>query len=129
MAVKGTPYEGRDSIIAPAVYTGLELRLYTNTANSLDADTVLGDLTYPSGSGYATLALSGTFSSANGVVTYDDGTPDDPRFTAADNWTGGNVVGSALCDGTYILHFQDLTAGPVTMTTGKVLVIDISTLI
>lgn len=129
MAIKGTPYEGRDNIIVPRVYTGLELRLYTNTANSLDASTVLADLTYPSGTGYAPLSLAGVYSSTNGVVTYDDGTPDDPRFTAGSNWTGGDVVGVVMTDGTYILHFKDLTAGPVTMLTSDVLIIDISTLI
>ena len=129
MAVSGTPMEGRDNIIAVNVYTGLDLRAYTNTANSLDSSTVFADLSEPSGSGYAAISLDGAFSSTNGVVTYDAGTPDDERWTAGDNWTGGDVVGTAITDGTYVLHFKDLSEGPVSMTTDKVLVVDISTII
>jgi len=129
MATSGTPDEGKDSIIVPAVYTGLDLRAYVNTANSLDADTVFADLTEPTGSGYAAIALDQSWSSSAGVVTYDHGTPDDPRWTAGDNWAGGDIVGVAITDGTYVLHFKDLSEGPVSMTTDKVLVVDISTII
>ena len=129
MSTSGTPFEGRDSIVAPAVYTGLDLRAYVNTANSLTTATVFADLTEPTGSGYAPISLAGVFSSSNGVVTYDDGTPDSPRWTAGDNWAGGDITGAAITDGTYVLHFKDLSEGPVTMTTGKVLVVDISTII
>ena len=129
MATSGTCYEGMDNVIVPAVYTGLDMRLYTNTANSLSSSTVLADLTFPSGSGYATYTLSGVWSSTNGQITYDDGTPDNVIFTAGDNWTGGDVVGVAITDGTYLLHFKDLALGPVTMTTGQALEIDLSTVI
>lgn len=131
MATAGTPHEGKDNIIVPVVYTGLDLRLYTNTSNSLDASTVLADLTYPSGVGYATITLSGTWASTNGVVTYDDGTPDNPIFENTDSidWTGGDVTGAVITDGTYVLHFQDLSGGPLTMTPGKQLEIDLSTFI
>jgi len=129
MATAGTPYEGRDNTILDAVYTGLDLRLYTNTADSLSATTVLANLTYPSGSGYATISLSGVWSSTNGVITYDHGTPDNPLWTAGDDWSPGVVTGVAITDSTYLLHFKDLTLGAVTMTTGKVLEVDISTLI
>lgn len=130
MATNGTPYEGRDNIIVPGVYTGLDLRLYTNTLNSLNANTVLADLTYPVGTGYATYTLSGVWTGTNGVVTYDDGTPDNPQFenTGGTDWTGA-VTGAAITDGTYVLHFKDNALGAITMTPGKIIEIDISTLI
>jgi len=131
MATSGTPFEGRDEIIVPAVYTGLDMRLYTNTQNSLSATTVLADLTYPSGTGYATETLSGVWGSADGVVTYDDGTPDNIIFenTGGTDWTGGDVTGVVITDGTYILHFKDLSGGPVTMTPGKQIEVDVSTVV
>jgi hypothetical protein len=131
MATSGTPFEGRDSYIVPLVYVSgsLDMRLYTNTANSLSTTSVLADLTYPSGSGYATVTLSGTWTSSNGVVTYDDGTPDNVKFTAGDDWTGGDVVGVAITDGTYLIHFKDLDIGPTTMTTGTIIEVDLSTFI
>jgi hypothetical protein len=125
MAKSATTFEGRDNIIVPAVYTGLDLRLYTNTANSLSATTTLSDLTYPTGSGYATVSLTGDWTSQNGVITYAS----NVTFTAGDNWTGGSVVGVALTNGQYLLHFKDLSGGALAMTTGKVLEVDLSTLI
>jgi len=128
MATSGTPFEGRDNIVVPAVYTsgGLDLRLYTNTANSLSSTTVLADLTFPSGTGYATITLSGNWGSSNGVITYDTNT----TFTnsGGTTWTGGNVIGSVITDGTYILHFKDLSSA-VEMTAGTALQIDLSTFI
>ena len=130
MATSGTSFEGRDNIIVPAVYTGLDLRLYTNTADSLTASSVFANLTFPSGTGYATITLNGTWSSSNGVITYDHGTPDDPSWTATDTWTGGNVVGIAITDATYLLHWKDLSLGPQTMTAASPpLVVDLSTFI
>lgn len=130
MAAWTTPYEGRDNIIGPAVYTGLDLRLYTNAADSLSATTVFADLTFPVGSGYATISLSGSWAFQNGVVTYDHGTPDNPIWTAADSWSGGNVVGIAMTDGSHILHTKDLSLGPVTMTAASPPIeVDLSTFI
>ena len=130
MASFGTPYEGRDDIIGPAVYTGLDLRLYTNTKNSLGDTTVLADLTYPSGTGYATYTLSGVWSFNNGVVTYDDGSPDNPQFTntGGGDWTGA-VTGAAITDGTYILHFKDFVSDPITVTPSQTIEVDISSLV
>ena len=130
MATSGTPYEGRDNIIVPGVYTGLDLRLYVNTLNSLDSTTVLADLSYPTGDGYATYTMSGTWSSANGVVTYDDGTPDNPVFenTGTGTWVG-DPTGAVITDGTYILHFKDFALGAVEMIAGRQIEIDISSLI
>lgn len=134
MADSGTPFEGRDNIIVPRVYTTgtLDLRLYVNIADSLDPSTVLGDLTEPTGTGYAPITLSGAYSVTNGVVTYDDGTPDDPEFENTESEGGSNwsqaITGVAMTDGTYILHFQDLLSS-VTMTPGKKLKVDISTLV
>lgn len=133
MATNGTPYEAVDNIIVPAVYTGLDLRLYTNTPGSLDRTTVLADLTYPSdgaiSTGYAHYTLSGVWTSTNGVITYDDGTPDNPVFTNSGGSTWSlTVTGSVLTDGTYILHFKDIAGGAVTMTAGKAIEVDLSTL-
>ena len=131
MATSGAPFEGRDNYIVPAVYVSgsLDMRLYTNTSNSLSSTSVLADLTYPSGSGYATTTLSGNWTSNSGVVTYDDGTPDNITFTAGDDWTGGDVTGVAITDGTYLIHFKDLSLGPKTMTTGAALEVDLSTFV
>jgi hypothetical protein len=130
MATDGTAYEGIDSLIVPAVYTGLDLRLYTNTGDSLTKSSVLATLTYPVGTGYATLSLAGVWSSNNGVVTYDDGTPDDPSFTntSGGDWTG-DVVGAAITDGTYLLHWRDFSTGAFTVIDTQTITIDISTLV
>ena len=129
MATSGTPFEARDNYIVPAVYVSgsLDMRLYTNTADSLSSTTVLADLAYPVGSGYATYTLSGSYSSTNGVITYNDGTPSNVVFTAGDNWSGGDVVGVAMTSGGYLVHFKDLSLGPTTMTTGTIIEVDLST--
>ena len=135
MATKGTPNEGRDFIISDRVYTTgtLDLRLYVNTADSLDANTVFADLTEPTGTGYAPITLNGVFSETNGVVTYDHGTPDDPIFENTEGGGGSNwsqpITGVVMTDGTYILHFSDLVGGSVTMTPGYKLRVDVSSLI
>ena len=134
MAASGTPTEGRDFIISDRVYTTgtLDLRLYVNTADSLSATTVFANLTEPTGTGYLPITLSGTFSETSGVVNYDHGTPDDPVFENTEAGGGSNwsnpITGVAMTDGTYVLHFQDLVSS-VTMTPGKKLKVDISTLI
>ncbi len=134
MASSGTPKEGRDFIISDRVYTTgtLDLRLYVNIADSLDADTVFADLTEPTGTGYAAITLNGVFSESDGVVTYDHGTPDDPVFENTESEGGANwsqdITGVVMTDGTYVLHFQDLTSS-VTMSPGKKLQVDISSLI
>jgi hypothetical protein len=129
----GTPFEGRDNIIASAVYvTGsLDLRLYTNTKNSLTDATVLADLTYPVGLGYAAYTLSGTWTANNGLVTYSDGSPVYVTFTntdPADDWTGA-VTGAAITDGTYVLHFKDFAADPITLPAGQSIKVDVSTVV
>lgn len=127
MATFGTTNEGKDNIIAANVYTAsLEMGLYTNTANSLTTDSVLADITEPSGTGYARVTLNGSWSASNGVVTY---TP-NIKFenTGATSWTG-DVTGSFITDGTYLLHFKDRTGGAVEMTAGKVLEVSISALL
>jgi hypothetical protein len=132
MATWTTPFEGRDNIVAAQVYVSgnLDLRLYTNAADSLSATTVLADLTAPVGSGYAIVTLAGSWSSSNGQVTYDHGTPDNVVWTAADSWSGGDVVGIAMTDGTYVLHTKDLVLGPVTMTAASPPIeVDLSTFI
>jgi hypothetical protein len=132
VASKGTPYQGRDLIIAPRVYTGLSLIAYTNAQDSLSDTSVYADLVQPAGSGYAPIALSGSWASSNGVVTYDHGTPDDPNWEnthATNNWSLP-VTGVAIIDASNrLLHFHDLSNGPVTMTPAKKLVVNLSTLV
>ena len=131
MSVFGTPFEGRDAIAALVYVSGnLDLRLYTNTKNSLTDNTVLADLTYPSGTGYAAYTLSGTWSSSNGVVTYSDGSPAYVTFTnsGAGDWTG-DVTGAAITDGTYVLHFKDFVSDPITVAAGQSIRVDVSNLI
>lgn len=134
MASDGTPNEGRDFIISDRVYTTgtLQLRLYIDLADGFDDTTVFADFTEPTGNGYAPIALSGVFSEADGVVTYDHGTPDDPIFENTELQGGSNwsnpITGVWMTDGTYVLHFQD-TLASVTMEPGKKLRVDVSSLI
>lgn len=130
MATSGTPSEGRDFIISERVYTSstLDLRLYTNNADSLGATTVFADIVEPTGTGYAPISLTGVFSEAGGVITYDSNpTFENTESEGGTNWSN-QIKGVIMTDGTYVLHFQDLIA-PVTMTPGKKLVVDLSTLI
>lgn len=135
MASSGTPDEGQDNIIAARVYTSstLELRLYVNNQDSLGESTVFADMVEPTGTGYAPITLAGTYSATDGVVTYDHGTPDDPVFQNTESEGGSNwsqaVKGAWITDGTYVLHFQDFADPSVTMTPGKKLKIDISSLV
>lgn len=132
MATSGTPDEGQD-LIAARVYDGtLEFRLYANTADSLDETTVFADIVEPTGTGYAPIPLAGVYTSTDGVVTYDHGTPDDPVFENLNAGGGSNwsnpITGAFMTDGVVVLHFKDLSSS-VTMTPGKKLKIDLSTLI
>ena len=135
MATSGTPHEGVDNIIIDA-YTGLQLILYTNAGNSLDRDSVLADLVEPANvditvapNGYAAILLTGTWSSVNSVITYDHGTPDNPKFTntgTTGSWD--SCTGSAITDGTHILHFKDFGT-PIALTLGGSLEIDVSSVL
>ncbi len=132
MATSGTPHEGVDNILI-AAYTGLTMLLYTNTANTLDRDTVLADITEPSAlddggndNGYAQITLSGVWASNLSSITYDHGTPDNPIFTntgVEGNWDP--AVGTIIHDGTYILHFKDFGSA-IALTLGATLEIDVS---
>lgn len=118
-------------MLVPAVYVAtLKLLLYTNTPNSLSQSTVLANLTEPTGTGYAQVTLNGVWTGTNGIVTYDHGVPDNVIFenTGGSNWTG-DPTGAAISDGTYLLHFKDFSLGAITMTPGKQIEIDISTLV
>lgn len=132
MSTSGTCFEGMDNIIVPRLYVpgDVEMHLYTNTGNSLSSSSVFADLTFPSGTGSGSKVLNGVWSSVDGQITYDDGSPDDVQFenTGGSTWTGGDIVGSFLHDGVYILHFKDLSA-PVEMIPGAILEIDLSTFI
>lgn len=142
MATKGTPYEGRDRIIAPRVYSPgagavvHSLVAYCNLQNSLSDLSVYADLVQPTGNGYAPITLSGVWSSSQGIVTYDHGTPDDPRWQNVDaslNWsqpvTGAAIVATIGGVGPYLVHFMDFADGPVTMTPQQRIVVNLSTLV
>jgi len=138
VATSGTPFEGRDNLIVPLVYqalsdtSSLQMGLYTNAQDSLSSTSTVATITSPVGSGYALKTLGGNWSSSSGVVTYDHGVVDNVIWTALDNWTGGDVTGAYIRGGTgtlYLLHFKDLSLGPVTMTTGTALEVDLSTFI
>lgn len=130
MAIKGTPYQGRDNVIAPRVYTGMTLILYCNLADSLGDSSVYADLVQPTGTGYAPISLAGVWTSVNGIVTYDHGTPDDPGWQnthASLNWSLP-VTGVALIAGTNLVHFMDFSDGAKTMTPSRRLVVNLSTI-
>ena len=135
MARSGTPTEGVNNILLNA-YTSLFLILYTNTADSLDSDTVFADINQPStvdgaaeANGYGSVSLTGTWSSSGRIISYDHGTPDSVVYTNSgtqDSWD--TVVGSAVTDGTYILHFKDFSTA-LALPLGATLNVDISSLV
>lgn len=130
MAKKGTPYEGRDNIIVPKVYAAgtLLVGLYTNTFDSLDQTTVLADLTEPTGTGYARISLTNTFSAINGLATYDGANPVFENTGSVD-WVG-DITGTFITDGTYVLHFKDLVPEVAqTIAAGETLTVDLVTLL
>lgn len=142
MATKGTPYEGRDRIIGPRIYANAagavvhSLVAYCNLPDSLSDLSTYADLVQPTGSGYAPLTLNGVWASSQGIQTYDDGTPDDPRWQnthASLNWsqpvTGVAIVSTIGGLGPYLLHFMDFANGQVTMTPSQRLVVNLSTLV
>lgn len=124
MATNGTPWEAIDNIVVPNVYTGLSLGLYTNTKNSLTQSSTLGDITEPSGTGYARISLGLSWNVSNGVVTY----PSNQTFenTGGGDWTGA-ITGAFLTDGTYLLHFRDFSASPITLGAGEEIEVDLTT--
>lgn len=130
MATEGTPYQGLDYAAARIYTSALSLVCYTNAANSLGDATVYADLAQPaSANGYAPIALSGTWTILNGTVTYDHGTPDNPRWTATGSW-GATVNGVAMVDvaAGKILHFRDC-AVPFVASNGRKLEPDITNLL
>lgn len=135
MARFGTPHEGVDNILVNA-YSGLQVILYTNAADSLDRDTVIANLTQPGtldgageANGYGPISLTGVWTGNGSVITYDHGTPDDVEYTnTGTQGSWDTAVGAAVTDGTYILHFADFgTAIPLPL--GATLRIDVSSIV
>lgn len=129
MATEGTPYEGLDYAAARVYGSHLSLVCYTNAADSLGDETVYGDLTQPAvAAGYAPLALDGTWTFADGTVSYLKAGA-NPRWTATGGW-GSNVTGVAMVDVTAgkILHFRDLSS-PFVAANLKKLEVDITNLV
>lgn len=130
MASSGTPKEGLDLIGSRVYVNGSDMTLiaYTNTADSLDQDTVYADLTQPtSANGYAPILLDGTWTTADGVVTYVHSTPTHPTWTATGSWSAA-VTGVAIVYGSTIVHFKDL-ASTFTAANNRRLVVDLDTVL
>lgn len=130
MATSGTANEGLDEIADRTYISGADLTLvaYTNTPNSLEDTSVLGDISQPSQTnGYAPIVLDGTWSSADGVVTYVHSTPTHPTFLASGAWSG-TVTGVAIVSGTSLWHFKDLDV-PFAAADGRKLQIDLDTVV
>ena len=131
MATEGTPNGGLDNVIADRVYiSGADLTLvaYQNAADSLSQATVAADLVQPSSAnGYAPILLDGTWSSSNGVVTYQHSTPPHPKWDATGSW-GGDVNGAAIISGADVVHFEDLPS-PFAAAAGKSLLVDLDTIV
>jgi hypothetical protein len=129
LATQGSPYGGLDDIAALAYVSGaLTLVCYTNTADSLDENTVAADLTQPStANGYAPITLDGTFTPDNGVLTYVHSTPTNPTWTCTGTWSA-TVTGVAIIRGTTVRHFKDLDAEFVA-STGRKLAVDLASVL
>jgi hypothetical protein len=137
---QGTPIAGLEEITKRVYIDGPDLTLvaYTNTQDSLDANTVAATLTQPTvANGYAPVVLSGTWARVGGVVTYTHpaGPNADefgnPAWFPTGTWSAP-VTGVAIIYGTAVLHFMDNRDGagdPVTFTAaaGKKFVVDLST--
>ena len=134
MATQGTPNGGLDDI-ASLAYAGVSMQLvaYTNTPNSLGSGTVAADLTQPAvANGYAPITLDGTWSSTNGVITYEHSEIDPvlgalPKWIATGTWSA-TVVGVAIIRGAAVRHFKDLTSA-FTAAAAKKLVVDLATVV
>lgn len=121
---EGTNYFG-NVIYKAATRQDLTLGLFT-APTAPDADTEWGDITQPSGSGYAEISLTtGNFTvSASGTITYPQ-----QVFTAAADWSPGDIYGYYIRNdaGTPILvHIELLDDPPFTMTNGRKIAIDLS---
>ena len=131
MATSGTPKEGLDLIGERTYVNGADLTLiaYTNTADSLNADSVYADLTQPtSANGYAPILLNGTWTATDGIMTYVHSTPTHPTWTATGTWSA-TVRGVAIVSGTSTLvHFKDLSVA-FTAANGRKLAVDLDTVI
>lgn len=131
MAHKGTPNGGLQEIGERVYVNGADFSLvaYTNSPDSLGANTVAADLVQPTvANGYAPITLNGTWAvDANGVVTYDHGTPDFPTWTASGTWSAP-VTGVAIISGSRVIHFRDVndSGGTWVAANGRKLAVDIS---
>lgn len=123
-AYEGTQYIG-NVLYKGATQEDLYLGLFTAPAVP-NTSTEWGDITQPSGTGYAEIQLTtGNFTvSALGVVTYPQ-----QVFTAGDDWSPGSVYGYYIRNdaGTpVILHMELLNSPPFQMTAGRKIAIDLS---
>lgn len=140
MARQGTPKGGLNEITKRVYEDGADLTLvcYTNTQDSLTADTVAADLTQPTvANGYAPIVLTGTWSRSDGVVTYTHpaGPSADefgnPGWFPTGTWSAP-VTGVAIIYGSAVVHFMDNRDGggtPNTFTaaSGKKFIVDMAT--
>lgn len=129
MATQGSPYGGLDDIATLAYVTGaLTLVAYTNAADSLGTATVAADLTQPTtANGYAPITLNGTWSSANGILTYVHSVPTNPTWTATGTWSA-TVTGVAIIRGATVRHFKDLGSAFIAAG-GRKLAVDLASVL
>ncbi len=133
MARSGTPDGGLDEIGERVYVNGADFTLvaYTNTPNSLGNSTMVADLVQPTvANGYAPIALNGTWTTVEGLVEYDHGTPDNPTWTATGAWSAP-VTGAAIITGTRVVHFRDYNdaGGSWVAANGRKLAVDITNLL
>jgi len=130
MATNGTPKEGAEELATRIYVSGADLTLvaYSNTADSLDTDSVYADLSLiTSANGYAPILLDGTWDATNGIVTYSHSTPTNPTWTATGAWSA-TATGVAIVFGTTLVHFHDLDTS-FTASNQRKLAVDLATVI
>lgn len=142
MARQGTPNAGLDEITERVYVNGAAFTLvaYTNSHDSLGADTVAADLVQPDEeNGYAPIVLDGVWQTSNGVVTYthpagpEADASGNPTWFATGSWSAP-VTGVAIISGSRVVHFMDHRDGngdPLTFTAsaGKRLTVDLAALV
>ena len=126
MATVGTPFSGLTQLGAWTYQTyDLTLICYINSQNSLNDNSVFGDLIQPTvANGYAPITLNHTvWVNTNGIMTYSP----NPTWSASGVWSA-TVNGYAIYYSTTLLHFKDLSV-PFNAASGKKLTIDLTTVV
>ena len=116
------------SLIYPtATRYDLTIGLLTNAAGTLSETSAWADITQPSGTGYAEIALTnGNFSvDAQGDVTYSP----QLQWTAGSDWTGGDITGYYIRNqnaSPVLVHIEYRDSGSFPMTNGRIYTVDLT---